>query len=126
VPAAASSVGIQSIVIITCSEPDPVDPPWPAHDRRNAEAAFEQFLLHAGERPSIGKPLAAVVAGEDDDGIVCETACVERLQHSTDIDVQALHHGGVGLLRAAVPVKEVPDPLRLSLVIRPPTANAVR
>ena len=36
----------------------------------NAQPAFQQFGLDAGERPRVGKPLAAVVAGEDDDGVV--------------------------------------------------------
>jgi hypothetical protein len=58
------------------------DPTGPAQDRRNAKAAFKQFALHAGERPSIGEPLAAVVAGEDDAGSPlhgpCNPRCYER------------------------------------------------
>ena len=73
----------------------------------------------------VGESFAAVVAGEDHDGVAGETARVERLQHAADIGVQALHHRGVGLLRAAVAMKEAPDPLRLGLVVRAlPMANA--
>src|SRR5205814_4547355 len=95
------------------------DPSGPAHDRGNANATFEQLLLHAGERPHFRESFAAVVAGEDDNGVAGETARVERLQHATNIGVQTLHHRRVGFLRAAVAVNNVPDPLRLCLVVRP-------
>src|ERR1700738_5232962 len=76
-------------------------------------------MLHAGERPSLGEPLAAVVAGEDNNGSVCETSRVERLEHSADIHVEALHHGAVGLLGTAVTVKYVLDTLGLGFVVWP-------
>src|SRR3569833_507759 len=89
----------------------------PAHNRRNATATFQQLVLHAGEWPHVRESFAAIVAGEDDKGVAGETARVERLQYATNIVVQTLHHRGVGLLRAAIAVHNVPDPLRLRLVL---------
>ena len=40
---------------------------------RHTLAAFQQFLLHAAKRPRLGDALAAVIAGEDYDGIVGKT-----------------------------------------------------
>src|SRR3954454_7098185 len=61
----------------------------------------------------------AIVASEDDNGVAGETARVERPQHASDIVVQTLHHRGVGFLRTAIAVHNVPDALRLCLVLRP-------
>jgi hypothetical protein len=95
------------------------DTTWPSRYRWNAKTAFEQLALHAGEWPSIRKPLAAIVAGEDHDRLACKSSRIERLEHPADIRIQALHHGGVCPLRAAVAVREPagPDSPRLGLVI---------
>jgi len=45
----------------------------PADHSRNSQTAFEEFGLFAGEWPGIGEPLAAVIAGEDDDCVVGDT-----------------------------------------------------
>src|SRR5262249_34986689 len=55
------------------------NPPGPARDCWDAKATFKQFPLHAGEWPDLGKPLAAVVAGENDDRVGGEAVYVERL-----------------------------------------------
>ena len=44
----------------------------PAHDRRNAQAAFPEVPLLERERPVERIPLAAVVAGEDDQRVAIE------------------------------------------------------
>src|SRR5262249_40840662 len=93
------------------------NPTGPARNRWDTKAAFEQFTLHAGVRPDLGEPLATVVAGEDDDRVVGKAVHVERLQDAADIAVEALHHRNVGLLRAAVAVKDIANPFRLGLVV---------
>src|SRR5215510_11671224 len=89
----------------------------PTSDRRDAKAAFEQLLLHTRERPIVGEALAAVIAGEDDYCIAGQTARVERLQHSANVGIQALHHRCVGPLRATVAMDDVADSPRLGLVV---------
>jgi len=116
VSAAASSVGTHRDHDLFGHRPRR-DTSGPAHDRWNAKAAFEQFLLHAGERLRLREPLAAVVTGEDHNGVICEAGRIERLQHSANIHVQALYHVGIGLLCAAVAMKDVPDALGLGFII---------
>src|SRR5262249_24687014 len=59
-----------------------------------------------------------IVAGKDDDCVVAEPLNVERLQNAADIGVEALHHGHIRFLRAAVAVNDASYPLRLDLVVR--------
>jgi len=68
----------------------------PAHHSGNAQAAFEKFGLFAGEGPGVGKAFAAVIAGENDDGISCGTSGVERFEDSPHLQVQLAHHTAVG------------------------------
>src|SRR5262249_57694607 len=81
------------------------------------KGGFEQCSLDGGERPDLGESLATVVASEDDDRVAGKAVHVERLQDAADIAVEALHHRHVGLLRAAVAVKDIANPFRLGLVV---------
>ena len=82
------------------------NPGGPRRSRRDPQSAFQQFGLLAGERPSVGETLAAVVAGEDDDGVFGQAVGVERLEHAADLRVHRLDHALIGLLRAAVEVAQ--------------------
>jgi hypothetical protein len=90
----------------------------PAHDGWYAKAAFEKLPLHPAEWPYLGEALAAIVAGKDHDRVPGETANVQSLQNPAYVSVQALHHGDVGFLRAAVTMHEVLYAFRLHLVVR--------
>ena len=119
VPAAASSVGTQSMVIATCVAGSVSrQASGPGHDRRNSQTTLEQLCLPAGERPGVGESLAAVVAGEDDDRVVREAMHPERLDHAADLHVHCLDHPLIGLLRPAVIVPQVrrSEPRRLGLI----------
>ena len=89
-------------------------------DGGNPQAAFEQLGLPAGERPGVGEALAAVVAGEDDDGVVGEA--VRSSASSTRPTCRSIASimRCVGLLRAAVEVARAApgEPLRFGFVAR--------
>ena len=71
-----------------------------------AHAAFQHFALVPDERPGIGKPLAAVVAGEDNDGVVGDAEFIQLVQQFPDNPVELLHAIGEeaqsGLVRPAL------------------------
>ena len=79
----------------------------PAGDGWDAEAAFEQLHLGAGEGPYVGESLAAVVAGEDHDRVVGEPILVEGFEDTAYLLIHRDNHAGVGGLVAAVVVGEV-------------------
>ena len=58
----------------------------------------------AGERPGIGEALAAVVAGENDDSVVCDARDFQRLQDPAHLQIHFSDHPGIRLHRAAVVV----------------------
>ena len=91
----------------------------PAQQRGHAYAAFEQLGFLAREGPGLGKALAAVVAGEDDDGVVCLAAVIECLQHLAHGLVQRLDDLAVFLQTAAVVVEQAFDIARDLFVVRP-------
>ena len=47
--------------------------------------------------------------------------CVQRLQHSADLEIHAIHHLLVGALGAAIKVadRRIAQPLRFSLIVLP-------
>jgi hypothetical protein len=60
-----------------------------------------------------------VVAGKDDDRVPGQAVHIERLEDAADLQIHALDHSLVGLLRAAVVIHQTSsgdDPLRLRLV----------
>lgn len=64
----------------------------PAQDQWHADAAFGQHLLRAAEwQVACGALCAAVVAGHDDERILCEFLLVERLEDATDFQIEALN-----------------------------------
>ena len=79
-----------------------LDARGPTDEPRNAESAFEEFGLDAGERPRVGEALTAIVAGENDDGIVGEAGIVERLQNASNLKIHRLHHPRIGAHRATI------------------------
>jgi hypothetical protein len=74
----------------------------PADDRRNARAALEEIALLNGKRPVVREPLAAVVAGEDDERIALAAGSLERLQHASDARIHVAHHRREDLRRSAL------------------------
>jgi hypothetical protein len=78
---------------------------WPAHDERDANAAFIRRAFAFAERGVVrdaGK--AAVVAGEDDEGVVAELEFIKFRQQAAHFVVEMLQHGEVvrdGALAAA-------------------------
>lgn len=83
-----------------------VDPGGPAQHRGHADAALLERALVAGQRPVVGEPLAAVVAGEEDQGVLLLARPLQRLQDLADRAVQVLDHLRVLLDRAAVGVPQ--------------------
>ena len=79
----------------------------PGDDGRDAQAAFQQFGFAAGEGPGVGEALAAIVAGEDHDGVAGDAVALDRLQHAADLCVHGGDHAAIGFLRAAVEVDRV-------------------
>jgi hypothetical protein len=79
----------------------------PAPDERHADAALVERPLAALERAVVGDAVglldagglvaadAAVIAGEDQDGVVRELQIVEQLHDAADRLVDAVDHGGV-------------------------------
>src|SRR6266403_5093227 len=51
----------------------------PGDERRNAQPSFQQFRLFPREGPGIGEAFTAVVAGENDDGVLCQSVLVQSL-----------------------------------------------
>ena len=72
----------------------------------NAQSAFQQLRLLAGERPGVGKALASVIAGEDDDGVFGQPIRVQGLQHATDLPIHGFDHSLIGLLRSTVEIED--------------------
>jgi hypothetical protein len=68
--------------------------PRPADEGGYPQAALEQIGLPAAERPDIGKPLAAVVAGEHDDGVARHAGRFESLQNPTHLPIHLGNHSG--------------------------------
>ena len=106
-PAAASMVAVQSIVIRCWSlTPPGCDALRPARDARHADAAFGQVHLAADERPVVAEALAAVVAREDDQRVVAQTAGVQRIEHAADALVEFADHLVVDVDGSAIEVPE--------------------
>ena len=83
-----------------------LDRAGPPHDHRHAEPAFEGRALLAAERRVAavgpGKGLGAVIAGENDDGVVGNAEVVDLLENGADFRVQ-FHHGiGIEAIAALV------------------------
>ncbi len=74
----------------------------PAGDRRHTNAAFPQRELLEGERPVERVAFAAVVTGEDDQGVAVAPGALQRGQDAADPRVHALHHRPVDRQRSAV------------------------
>src|SRR5207253_2114797 len=64
----------------------------------------------------VGKTLAAVIAGEDHDGVVGDAGVGDGLKYAAYLAVEFADHRSEGLQRSAVEVGERPDALRFSLV----------
>mmetsp|Transcript_67487 Transcript_67487/g.186944 ORF Transcript_67487/g.186944 Transcript_67487/m.186944 type:complete len:527 (-) Transcript_67487:101-1681(-) len=79
----------------------------PAQQRGHADAAFQQLALLATEGPDIGEALAAVVAGEHDDGVLRQALGLQRGQHAAHGSIQRGDDLAVLLQVAAVGVVEV-------------------
>jgi hypothetical protein len=55
----------------------------------------------------------------DDDRVLCQIVCVQRLQHTPDLQIHLLDHAPIGLLRPAVEIKQpFPEP-----TLGPPAAR---
>jgi hypothetical protein len=80
----------------------------PAHHVGHADAALHQVHLAADQRPVVGEALAAIVAGEDDDGVARDAAVIERAEHPADALVHVVDHAPVGVDVAAVEVIDRP------------------
>ena len=61
-------------------------------------AAFEKRVLAAAERKIAAVPGRAVVAGENDDGVVAQAELVEFGEDGGDVLVHRLHHRGIDAL----------------------------
>ncbi len=127
-PAAASKVGIQSMLISTCSVVRPAGyAPGQRMIAGMRKPPSSSSVLLPGEGPGVGEALAAVVAGEDHDGVVGDAVGLERLQDAADLQVHLHDHARVSALRPAVEMEQRGEPLRLGLVVRaPPRANVAR
>ena len=77
----------------------------PADDRRHTDASFPQAGLEVKKGRVAREPLATVVVGEDDDGIVGEAQAVERAHDVADAAVRALQNRHVLRTRARVLVE---------------------
>ena len=99
----------------------------PTHDGRHADAALEGRTLVARQRsvaPALGR---AVVAHEDDDGIVGKSQVVQGLQNLPHALIQPLDHGHVGRLRSSALILQdgiSRQRLRREVLADPDTARA--
>ena len=106
-PASSARVGRTSQKAQTASLTVPAfDLARPPDDHRHADAAVVHRPLVAAERPraaeerGVGAPflVRAVVAREEDDGIVLEPEVLQPPEHAADVAVEAGDHRGVVLL----------------------------
>ena len=81
----------------------------PAGDQRDPDTAFEQVHLFTDQRPGIGEAFAAVVAGEDNQGVVVHTSRAQGVEQQANTLVHLADHGLVGLDRTAVGVGNIGD-----------------
>ncbi len=79
----------------------------PVCDPRHADAAFGQVHLAAHQRPVVAETLTAVVAGEDDQGVVQLPGFLQSVHHPTNALVHVVDHAVVGVDVAAIEVKKV-------------------
>jgi hypothetical protein len=93
----------------------------PRNDGRNAQTAFKQLCLPACKRPGIGEALAAVVAAEDNDGVVGDAVGVKRFKHAANLEIEVLDHALIGPLRPAIKIDErvTDEPPGFGLISRP-------
>ena len=69
---------------------------WPAHDERDADAAFVGGAFAFAEWGVVGHAgEAAVVAGEDDEGVVAELEFIEFREKAAHFIIEMLQHGEV-------------------------------
>jgi hypothetical protein len=70
----------------------------------DSEAALEQVGFSPGEGPSVGEPLATVVASKDHDGVFALAVGLQRFENTADLNIHRLDHASERLLRSAVEI----------------------
>ena len=73
----------------------------PTADLWDPQTTFEEVELASDERPYFREPFTAVIAGKDDQSIVCARTSANRIKDAADACVQTLHHLAVNARIAA-------------------------
>ena len=80
---------------------------WPVRNPWHTNSAFGQIHFAAHQRPVVTEPFAAVVAGENDQGVV-ELACFSQsIHYPTYAFVHVVNHAVVGVNVATLKVKNI-------------------
>src|SRR5215471_2452761 len=77
-------------------------PARPPADLRHSEPAFQQVEFAADKGPDLGETLAAIIAGENDEGLAPGRPTLHCLDDPPDPGIQYLHHLAVNAGRAAL------------------------
>ena len=89
----------------------------PRNHGRYPQATLEQFGLPACKRPRVGEAFSAIIAGEDDNCVFCQTIYIQGLEDAADLQIHVLNHALIGLDRPAVDVEQVfPHTLGFGLI----------
>jgi hypothetical protein len=78
------------------------DPTRPPADLRHPDPAFQQIKFAADEWPDLGKTLAAIVAGENDEVLVPSGVALHGRDNPSDAGIEDLHHLAIDAGRSAL------------------------
>ena len=90
----------------------------PTHDGGDAQASLKEFGFLSVEGPGVGEAFAAVIAGENHDGVARGSRGLERFQDAADLQVHLDHHAAIGLNGAGVEAAQSSERLRERFIVR--------